>query len=262
MAAKKRSNNNSADQNSTAQLKSNPFSAMKGFCVSKPAQQERTRKVPSSTQAKQDKATDAEQTTSAYPEADFANAMSGIGVEPLSRDDEDMAPESDMGYEEQAHEAQPATPAEVSSFDVDELDDSALFLHHLGKMDAVFRDAYPEDEFAHDSGSARRMKLLRKGKLRPEARLDLHGCYREEACQRVRHFLENRQHQGLKTVLIITGRGQRSSAGDPVLRNEIETYLDTKARAWVAEWGRAPKQYGGDGALVVFLRQSRTTPQS
>jgi DNA-nicking Smr family endonuclease len=70
----------------------------------------------------------------------------------------------------------------------------------------------------------------------------------------VRNFLESRQRQGMKTVLIITGRGLRSKNGESVIRSDIEAYLRTRAKAWVVEWGRAPKQYGGDGALVVFLR--------
>ena len=98
------------------------------------------------------------------------------------------------------------------------------------------------------------MRQLRKGRLRPEATLDLHGCYREEARKKVRNFLESRQRQGMKTVLIITGRGLRSKNGESVIRSDIEAYLRTRAKAWVVEWGRAPKQYGGDGALVVFLR--------
>jgi len=57
-------------------------------------------------------------------------------------------------------------------------------------------------------------------------------------------------------VLIVTGRGNRSD-GEAVLRTEIERYLAQEAAAWVTEWGRAPARYGGEGALVVFLRERR-----
>ncbi|MCA1796614.1 MAG: Smr/MutS family protein [Geobacteraceae bacterium] len=185
-----------------------------------------------------------------HDDIDFATAMGGIGVEPLDDNAEYAADEvpTEQGDDAEQHTRE-------SSFHADELSEEELFLHHLGQMDAVFNDSYPEnDAAAQEHASARRMRQLRKGRLRPEASLDLHGCYREEARKKVRVFLESRQRQGMKTVLIITGRGLRSKDGESVLRSDIEAYLRTRAKAWVAEWGRAPKQYGGDGALVVFLR--------
>lgn len=135
-----------------------------------------------------------------------------------------------------------------------ELTDDELFLDSLGKMDSVFRDEIPQDEEA--AATPRRMRQLRQGKLAPEAKLDLHGLTRQEAREKVRFFLEDATFQGLKTVLIITGRGKGSSDG-PVLRQFMEGYLSSDARAWVVEWGRAPARYGGEGALVVFLKGRR-----
>lgn len=135
-----------------------------------------------------------------------------------------------------------------------ELTDDELFLDSLGKMDSVFRDEIPQDEEA--AAAPRRMRQLRQGKLAPEAKLDLHGLSRQEAREKVRFFLEDATFHGLKTVLIITGRGKGSSDG-PVLRQFMERYLSSDARAWVVEWGRAPARYGGEGALVVFLKGRR-----
>ena len=133
-------------------------------------------------------------------------------------------------------------------------DDGGLFLAALGQLDAVFQDEIPGTEEQETCAAApRRMKLVRQGKLIPEARLDLHGLTREEARARTRHFLENAAYHGRKTVLIITGRG-KGSEGEPVLRAELERYLSQEGRAWGAEWGRAPRQYGGVGALVGFLK--------
>lgn len=132
--------------------------------------------------------------------------------------------------------------------------DQEMFLEALGSMDTVFRDEYLEEEEPH--AAPRRMRQLRHGKRTPEAQLDLHGANREQARQKVRYFLEDCVYQGIKTALIITGRGKRSQEG-PVLRADMEKYLSHEAMAWVVEWGRAPARYGGDGALVVFLRSSR-----
>jgi len=132
--------------------------------------------------------------------------------------------------------------------------DQEMFLAALGNMDSVFRDEYPVEE--ESQAAPRRMRQLRQGKRAPEAQLDLHGATREEARQKIRYFLEDCVYQGIKTALVITGRGKGSQAG-PVLREDMEKYLSREAMAWVVEWGRAPARYGGDGALVVFLRSSR-----
>jgi DNA-nicking Smr family endonuclease len=53
--------------------------------------------------------------------------------------------------------------------------------------------------------------------------------------------------------LIITGKGLHSSDG-PVLRQAMEKLLNQQ-REHVLEWSVAPRRFGGDGALIVFLRQ-------
>ncbi|MFO7831994.1 MAG: Smr/MutS family protein [Desulfuromonadaceae bacterium] len=245
MAAKKRGRKRGSKA-PQGTFKSDPFKTMKGFCVGGSDEAE----PPS------DKGGSLEDNTTASPresgpdDIDFAAAMGGIGVEPLE-DREQYSAEDDPP--EHGEDREISTPE--SSFHTDELNEEELFLHHLGQMDAVFNDSYPDSEPSpQELASARRMRQLRKGRIRPEASLDLHGCYRDEARKKVRTFLESRQRQGMKTVLIITGRGLRSKGGESVLRSDIEAYLRTRAKAWVVEWGRAPKQYGGDGALVVFLR--------
>jgi DNA-nicking Smr family endonuclease len=126
-----------------------------------------------------------------------------------------------------------------------------IFLAALGNMDRLFQDELPDE--AEVRAAPQRMKQLRQGKLTPQARLDLHGLSRAEARDKVRYFLQDAVYQGHRTVLVITGRGNRSSKG-PVLRADMERYLSHDAAAWVVEWGRAPARYGGEGALVVFLR--------
>ena len=128
-----------------------------------------------------------------------------------------------------------------------------LFLKEMDTLGVSFRDAVPEKDEPAPAAAPRRMKQVRRGTLQPEASLDLHGLHREEALQKVRYFLEDCCYQGLRTLLIITGRGASSQQG-AVLRPEVEKFLSSTGRAWVSEWGRAPRQYGGEGALVVFLK--------
>lgn len=210
----------------------NPFKQLKGLSVSDapqpPQKPPRAKETPPPAPARE-------------PDDDalFAEEMARLGLdapppppatEEPSRDEE--APPED------APEAPPAS-------------DEDLFLDALQGMDTVFRDELPFPEAAPPQPS--RMKLLRRGRLHPEARLDLHGLTRAEALTRVNYFLDNAVYQGQKIVLIITGRG-KSSGEEPVLRAAIERYLAHDAGAWVSEWGRAPRHYGGEGALVVFLK--------
>lgn len=175
--------------------------------------------------------------------AAFEREMALLGVDPREQDDcqRDIEPAA-------------ASPSDEEHKKTIELTDDELFLDSLGKMDSVFCDEVPPEEEV--AATPRRMRQLRQGKLAPEAKLDLHGLTRQEARDKVRFFLEDATFQGLKTVLVITGRGKGSTDG-PVLRQSIERYLTSDARAWVVEWGRAPARYGGEGALVVFLKGRR-----
>jgi len=203
-----------------------PFKRLKGFCVS-PGQE-----VPEPVGGER-KTSEAQ---SPIDEAAlFAEEMTRLGVEHRDGDRETER--------EVPKVPEPEAPPPPS--------DEALFLASLGQMQTVFADELPETEAP--PAIPRPMRQLRRGGLLPEAQLDLHGLDRAAARERVRHFLDNSVHHGLKTVLIVTGRG-KGSGGEPVLRNEIEHYLRGEASAWVLEWGRAPARYGGEGALVVFLK--------
>lgn len=174
--------------------------------------------------------------------AAFEREMALLGVSARQQDDHQR-------------EDEPSVDEPESRQEEPELTDDELFMASLGQMDNIFRDEIPEEEAA--SAPPRRMRQLRQGKRSPEARLDLHGLNRQEARQKVRFFLEDAVFHGLKTVLIITGRGKGSAEG-PVLRTFMEGYLSNEAKAWVLEWDRAPARYGGEGALVVFLKGRRT----
>ena len=109
------------------------------------------------------------------------------------------------------------------------------------------------DEVTIKRAAPRRMRQVERGQLLPEDELDLHGLSVDEARTKTRFFLQNAVFQGLCTVLLITGKGLHSDSG-PVLRSAMEKFL-SENNELVVEWGVAPRRYGGEGALVVFLRQ-------
>ncbi|WP_051360998.1 Smr/MutS family protein [Desulfuromonas sp. TF] len=225
MSARK-NRDNSVD--GTKSFQANPFKKLKGFAASAPPEKDLEKKGK----------------TAAPPPAGeddailFAEEMSRLGVK-RGKEEKSAPPEKVSGEEDVAASVPAAT-------------DRELFLDALKGMDTVFEDAFPPDEEVLQQALPRRMKLLRQGRLAPEAEIDLHGLTREQARTKVGYFLEDSVYQGKKTVLIVTGRG-KGSGGEPVLRAEVEQYLATGAGEWVSEWGRAPRRYGGEGALVVFL---------
>lgn len=219
---------------SKKEFSSSPFSHLKGFAVSAPPEAKEDRFEPPETESRADLS------------GSFADEMAMLGVERLSL--------SNDGEEESALDSpsQQSQPENCVTENEDE-----IFLQAMGELQVNFSDRLPEVE-KPSVASAQRMRQLKQGRLVPEASLDLHGLTRVEVAEKLRFFLQNASHQNWRTVLVITGRGLHSAAGEPVLRTEAERFLSAEGQKWVAEWGRAPKQFGGAGALVLFLR-SRTT---
>ncbi|HSC70120.1 MAG TPA: Smr/MutS family protein, partial [Candidatus Methylomirabilis sp.] len=54
--------------------------------------------------------------------------------------------------------------------------------------------------------------------------------------------------------LVITGKGLNSPA-EPVLQGAVAGWLRDKGKGMVAEFAPAPRQMGGSGAYVVFLKE-------
>ncbi|WP_019220809.1 Smr/MutS family protein [Bartonella senegalensis] len=98
-------------------------------------------------------------------------------------------------------------------------------------------------------------RKIAKGHYSIEARLDLHGCMQEEAYFFLKEFLQSSQQNGLRYVLVITGKG-RSRGSDGVLYHFVPHWLSTPAfRYYVHAFEQAARQHGGDGALYVRLRR-------
>jgi DNA-nicking Smr family endonuclease len=120
------------------------------------------------------------------------------------------------------------------------------------KLDVVFADKFPEDDELKPLG-ANRLRQLKKGVVRVDRQLDLHGLTREEALDALPRFLRNASEHGEKAALVITGKGY-NSPGEPVLQQAVAAWLRDAGRELVLEFASAPREMGGGGAFVVFLR--------
>jgi DNA-nicking Smr family endonuclease len=109
----------------------------------------------------------------------------------------------------------------------------------------------------------RRTRLrIARGHTAVEARIDLHGLTQARAHAVLLGFLASKQAEGLKTVLVITGKGrpgdsERHSEGERgVLRRLVPAWLGARdAASLVESFGEAAAPHGGGGALYVRLRR-------
>ncbi len=117
----------------------------------------------------------------------------------------------------------------------------------------VPREVRSRNAIADGSGVQARTRLrLRRGQLRPEATLDLHGLTRHEAHAALEGFLERAHRDGRRCVLVIHGIG-RGSQLRGVLRDCVPQWLD--AHPEVLASSPAQPSDGGAGARYVLLRR-------
>jgi DNA-nicking Smr family endonuclease len=85
--------------------------------------------------------------------------------------------------------------------------------------------------------------------------LDLHGLGVKAALHATEDFLREAQEDGLGSVRIIYGKGNRSPGRRGVLREVIPRWLDGDGRGYVRRWERCPDATGGDGGMIVWVRE-------
>ena len=151
---------------------------------------------------------------------------------------------------------QPVSPVKAVARKIEE-NEQRLFLETISnlKLDVRFHDDIPADAASATPRPVSRLKQLRRGTIRLDYELDLHGLTREEAAHALETFIKGAYRRGQQAVLIITGRGNHSP-DEPVLKRSAEKWLKEGGAPMVAEFFSAPRQFGGDGAIVVFLKKS------
>jgi len=103
---------------------------------------------------------------------------------------------------------------------------------------------------------------LRRGKLIPEASIDLHGMTAAGAFPELSRFIIDAHSTGCRLVLVITGKG-RNSAGDGfhparegVLKRQVPHWLSAQPLSrLVLHFSEAHPRHGGSGAYYVYLRR-------
>lgn len=109
----------------------------------------------------------------------------------------------------------------------------------------------------------RAYRRLTRGKLTPEARLDLHGLTLAEAQPALTRFIVGSRASGRRLVLVITGKGRDRDSAGPIprragaLRHEVPLWLSRPPLApLVLQVAEAHARHGGGGAFYVYLRRA------
>ncbi len=101
----------------------------------------------------------------------------------------------------------------------------------------------------------RRLRRLSRERDPIEARIDLHGFGVWDAEDRLKAFLRRSFDQGLRAVLVVTGKGY---GGEGQIRRHAQDWLASRdLRDVVAGVSHAARRHGGEGALYVALKRRR-----
>lgn len=105
---------------------------------------------------------------------------------------------------------------------------------------------------------------LRRGKLKPDARIDLHGMTLAQAHPVLTGFVLRSAAAGHRLVLVITGKGKDRDDGGPiptkfgVLRHQVPQWLSmAPLGGLILQVTPAHMRHGGGGAYYVYLRRAR-----
>ncbi|MEM1076616.1 MAG: Smr/MutS family protein [Pseudomonadota bacterium] len=105
---------------------------------------------------------------------------------------------------------------------------------------------------------------MARGKLKPEARIDLHGMTLDRAHSALTRFILTAHGSGKRLVLVITGKGKDRDEGGPiptrfgVLKHQAPQWLAMPPLSSVVlQISQAHISHGGGGAYYVYLKRRR-----
>lgn len=175
--------------------------------------------------------------------------------------DDDLFAEEMAGVKPLKREPRARLERSKSPVDTDARRDAALGLNHKALNPLVDEGVEPLDawyvlDFKRPGIQHGVFKKLRMGRYDIEARLDLHRMTVKEARDEVAGFIRDSLALGLRTVLILHGKGERKPDRErtAVLKGYVNRWLvDLEA---VQAFHSAQPAHGGTGAVYVLLRKS------
>lgn len=98
-------------------------------------------------------------------------------------------------------------------------------------------------------------KKFKRGKIKIDAVLDLHGLNLKQAEELINEQIRNSFEDGKRTIKIITGKGRNSEG--LIKKYTPEILNNSKNRNKIIAINEAPYNDGGSGALYVLLKKNK-----
>lgn len=103
-------------------------------------------------------------------------------------------------------------------------------------------------------------RRFKKGAIRPDVSIDLHGTGLAGAYQRLDAALEQAVHQHLRVILLVTGKprahDRASGQGRGAIATVVRDWLSASRHASrIAAIRNAHPRHGGSGALYIILKR-------
>lgn len=103
---------------------------------------------------------------------------------------------------------------------------------------------------------------MKRGKLVPEGKIDLHGMTADQAHGALTGFIMRSHGEGKRLVLVITGKGKTKQDDGPiptrrgVLKHQVPQWFALPPmRQCILQVAEAHIRHGGTGAYYVYLRR-------
>ena len=104
----------------------------------------------------------------------------------------------------------------------------------------------------------RLLSQLRRGEFAMQSHIDLHGMTQPAAYQALTDFILESVRKGLRSVLVVHGRGLGSPGGRPVLKHAAANWLSHGTiGGHVLAFTTSRAHDGGAGAMYVLLRREK-----
>ncbi len=114
-------------------------------------------------------------------------------------------------------------------------------------------------------------KDLKRGRIKIDRRLDLHGYTLHDAKEKFKDEILNSYNKNKRCVLVITGKGVRMKQEEQKdqgftnpklyygkIKNSINSWIeDGDLKKYILTYQNASLEHGGDGATFVYLRKKK-----
>ena len=112
----------------------------------------------------------------------------------------------------------------------------------------------------------KKLSLLKKGKLKPEFILDLHGMNTVIAKKKSIEFIKSNYLNGKRLLLIITGKGKSSRTNFfengnhiGIIRKSLKSWLyESDMRTKILGIVSSHINHGGEGAFYIYLKKNKS----